>query len=67
MTFQQKCPKCGDVSKCKMADEDAAFLAGDPSGIIKCKCRLCSTEFVLDDEYTRTIREFAEMVIYHGR
>ena len=66
MTFQQKCPKCGDVSKFKMADEDAAFLVGDPSAIIKSKCGLCSNEFVLDDEYMRTMREFAKMVIYHG-
>ena len=66
MTFQQKCPKCGDVSKFKMDDEDTAFIVGDFIGKIKCKCGLCGNEFVLDDDDMRTIQECAEVVMYHG-
>lgn len=66
MVFALKCPHCGDTSKFKMSNEDTAFIVGDSSGKIKCKCRLCGNEFVLEDDNMRTIQECAEVVMYHG-
>lgn len=66
MVYMTKCPHCGDTTKFKMSDEDTAFIASEHGGKIECKCWRCGNDFVLDDDYTRTIQECGKMVMYHG-